>query len=102
MSPPFATQSRDTCSTSSLYTLDTVMNDELDIRTPLNASSTATYGAVPHSPSRPSSRKVIFNATLKMAAIFVVSTVLLGGTLWLALPTLAEYVSLPPRLACPL
>lgn len=30
------------------------------------------------------------NATLKMAAIFTVSTLFLGGTLWLALPTLDE------------
>ena len=29
---------------------------------------------------------------LKMACIFVVSTLLLGGTLWLALPTLEEQV----------
>lgn len=31
-------------------------------------------------------------ATLKMAAIFILSTAFLGTTLWLALPTLDEYV----------
>ncbi|CDO76506.1 hypothetical protein BN946_scf184361.g5 [Trametes cinnabarina] len=57
----------------------------------LSANSTTsdqTYGAT--SPSRPSSRRLLWNASLKMGAIFLVSTVLLGGTLWLALPTLDE------------
>lgn len=60
----------------------------------LAASATdAAYGtATPSSPTRPSSRKLLFNATLKMAAIFVLSTAFLGGTLWLALPTLDECV----------
>ncbi|KAI0671954.1 oxalate transporter [Trametes maxima] len=49
-------------------------------------SSDSGYGAT--APSQPSSRRLIWNATLKMAVIFFVSTVLLGGTLWLALPTL--------------
>ncbi|OCH90346.1 hypothetical protein OBBRIDRAFT_793438 [Obba rivulosa] len=47
-----------------------------------------SYGAV--SPSPPSSRRILMNAALKMAAIFVLSTLFLGGTLWLALPTLEE------------
>ncbi len=54
----------------------------------LSTQSEASYGAVP--PSQPSSRKLIWNATLKMGAIFICSTVILGGTLWLALPTLEE------------
>ena len=49
------------------------------------------YGAVP--PSQPSTRRILFNATLKMAVIFILSTALLGATLWLALPTLEECVS---------
>ncbi|RPD61000.1 oxalate transporter [Lentinus tigrinus ALCF2SS1-7] len=53
-----------------------------------SARSDGSYGAVV--PSQPSTKKLIWNATLKMAAIFTVSTVLLGGTLWLALPTLEE------------
>ncbi|KAF8893291.1 hypothetical protein CPB85DRAFT_1553070 [Mucidula mucida] len=77
-------------SNASLYTLDTVMHNDDDEYAPLNSSSTPSYGAAQLSPSRPSSRRVIFNATLKMAAIFVVSTLLLGGTLWLALPTVEE------------
>lgn len=53
-----------------------------------SARSEGNYGAV--APSQPSTKRLIWNATLKMAAIFVVSTVVLGGTLWLALPTLEE------------
>lgn len=41
-------------------------------------------------PAGPSNKRILFTATLKMAAIFVVSTLFLGGTLWLALPTLDE------------
>ncbi len=51
-------------------------------------SDSSSYGTV--EPSRPSTKKLIWNATLKMSAIFVFSTVVLGGTLWLALPTLEE------------
>ena len=35
---------------------------------------------------------MILNAALKMAAVFIVSTLVLGGTLWFALPTLEQYV----------
>ncbi|KAF5367439.1 hypothetical protein D9758_003806 [Tetrapyrgos nigripes] len=76
----------------SLYTLATVNDDDDDAR-PLLTPTTPSYGATPVTPrssSHPSSRKVIFNAALKMACIFVLSTLLLGGTLWLALPTLEE------------
>ena len=41
-------------------------------------------------PAGPSNKRILFTATLKMAAIFIVSTLFLGGTLWLALPTLDE------------
>ncbi|KAI9066115.1 hypothetical protein FKP32DRAFT_1610284 [Trametes sanguinea] len=51
-------------------------------------SSDQGYGAT--GPSQPSSRRLLWNASLKMGAIFLVSTILLGGTLWLALPTLEE------------
>ncbi|KAH9943705.1 oxalate transporter [Amylocystis lapponica] len=51
-------------------------------------SDDSTYGTT--SPSQPSSRRILLNATLKMTALFVISTAFLGGTLWLALPTLDE------------
>lgn len=82
-------------SNSSEYTLDTVNADHdlsygptTPLLTPQPGSS---YGAAPHSPGAPpNSRKLIFNAALKMSTIFVISTVFLGGILWLALPTLDE------------
>lgn len=66
--------------------------DDRDDRSPLLTPLTPSYGSAghPHTPTRPSSRKVIVNATLKMATIFLLSTILLGGTLWLTLPTLEE------------
>jgi hypothetical protein len=79
----------------STYTLDTVNYEDHDDHTPLLAP-TPSYGAAsfPHTPTRPSSRKVILNATIKMFCIFVVSSLVLGGILWLALPTLEEQVLL--------
>ncbi|KJA23008.1 hypothetical protein HYPSUDRAFT_66722 [Hypholoma sublateritium FD-334 SS-4] len=69
-----------------MYTLNTIDDDHAPLLTP----ATPDYGAAfPRTP-RPSSTRVIFRATLKMACIFVVSTLFLGGTLWLALPTLEE------------
>lgn len=53
-----------------------------------SSSSTQTYGTT--APTQPSSRRLLVNATLKMALIFVLSTAFLGTTLWLALPTLEE------------
>ncbi|PAV16531.1 oxalate transporter [Pyrrhoderma noxium] len=52
--------------------------------------SSHNYGAtMPMSPNgNISSRRILLNACVKMAALFIVSTVLLGGTLWLALPPL--------------
>ncbi|KAI0073674.1 hypothetical protein K474DRAFT_1627173 [Panus rudis PR-1116 ss-1] len=73
----------------SAYSLATV-RDEPTSRTSLLGSSqgTESYGAT--EPSRPSSRRILMNATLKMAVIFILSTAFLGGTLWLALPQLDE------------
>ncbi|KAG6828143.1 hypothetical protein H0H92_009029 [Tricholoma furcatifolium] len=87
----------------SAYTLATVNHDG-DDRSPLLTPVTPSYGTAnyPHSPTRPSQRKVILNATLKMAAIFVVSTLFLSAALWLALPTLEEQVlDDRPRLRLP-
>ncbi|KAF6759921.1 hypothetical protein DFP72DRAFT_120557 [Ephemerocybe angulata] len=94
---------------ASLYTLDTMndrpyhdddRSDRSSERSSLIAPETPDYGATfPRSPGLPSSGRVIMNATLKMAAIFAVSTILLGGTLWLALPTLQpddrEFLRIP-------
>ncbi|KAJ3716143.1 hypothetical protein C8R42DRAFT_679656 [Lentinula raphanica] len=77
---------------ASVYTLATVNDEQTSAHAPLLTPSTPSYGAtMPRSPGTArSSRKLILNATLKMAAIFLVSTVILGTTLWLALPTLEE------------
>jgi hypothetical protein len=84
-------------SNSSAYTLATVHTDDMlsPVHTPaspLLTPNSASYGATfPRSPGvAPNSRKLLFNAALKMCTIFVVSTLLLGGTLWIALPTLEE------------
>ncbi|KAG6853784.1 hypothetical protein C0991_001373 [Blastosporella zonata] len=88
-------------SNHSTYTLATVHSDDHDDRSPLLSPVTPSYGTsnYPHSPSRPNSRRIILNATLKMAAIFVVSTLFLSAALWLALPTLEEEDR--PRLRIP-
>ncbi|KAJ3867041.1 hypothetical protein EV359DRAFT_35405 [Lentinula novae-zelandiae] len=80
---------------ASVYTLATVderHDEENSPHAPLLTPLTPSYGStMPRSPGTSrSSRKLILNATLKMAAIFVVSTAILGITLWLALPTLEE------------
>ncbi|KAJ6577231.1 hypothetical protein B0H19DRAFT_1118777 [Mycena capillaripes] len=67
---------------ASEYTLHNVGD-----QTPINTPTTPSYGATG---PRPSSRRLIFNATLKMACVFLASTILLGSILWLALPTLEE------------
>ena len=85
-------------SNSSAYTLATVhTDDEAPAHSPTTplltpAPNSASYGATfPRSPGVPSnSRRLIFNAAVKMSTIFIVSTLLLGGTLWVALPTLEE------------
>lgn len=38
----------------------------------------------------PNARKLVLVAGLKVLLLFVVGSVVLGGTLWLALPTLEE------------
>ncbi|KAJ4479973.1 hypothetical protein J3R30DRAFT_3656916 [Lentinula aciculospora] len=80
---------------ASVYTLATVNghdDQETSSHAPLHTPLTPSYGStMPRSPGTArSSRKLILNATLKMAAIFVISTAVLGTTLWLALPTLEE------------
>ena len=79
----------------SAYSLVTVHDEPLQTPTQRTAllSSAAddhhhSYGAA--APSQPSTRRLLVNATLKMAVIFFVSTAFLGVTLWLALPTLEE------------
>lgn len=52
-----------------------------------------SYGTIPRILGlEGASRKKLMNAALKMAALFVLSSLLLGGTLWLALPTVDELV----------
>ncbi|KAF8207575.1 hypothetical protein K438DRAFT_1962494 [Mycena galopus ATCC 62051] len=68
---------------ASEYTLQNI-----DDHTPLNTPTTPSYGSTVH--SRTSSRRLIFNATLKMACVFLASTIILGSILWIALPTLEE------------
>lgn len=85
-SPPAA-------SVFTLYTLDD-RDDSASERSPLLASTSAapSYNGEerPASPSLRSARRPLLNAALKMAAVFIISSVILGGTLWLALPTLDE------------
>ncbi|KAJ7674182.1 hypothetical protein B0H17DRAFT_1082459 [Mycena rosella] len=69
------------------YTLQNV-GDSTPINTPTTPSYGATFG--PDGGHRPSSRRLIFNAALKMACVFLLSTVVLGSILWIALPTLEE------------
>ncbi|KIM84401.1 hypothetical protein PILCRDRAFT_96961 [Piloderma croceum F 1598] len=84
-------------SNSSAYTLATVHDDDEPTHSPTTplltpAPNSASYGATfPRSPGvPPNSRKLIVNAALKMSSIFIISTLLLGGTLWIALPTLDD------------
>jgi len=46
--------------------------------------------ATPEGMNSKATRRRLINAGLKMAVLFVVSTIVLAGTLWLALPTLDE------------
>lgn len=71
---------------ASLYTLDSLHDEHEPLVTPL----TPTYGSAPTNPTRRSTGKLLWNATLKMASIFLISSLVLGVTLWLALPTLEE------------
>lgn len=75
----------------SAYSLATVHDDPSPTQsTALLSSSRSDHSYGTASPAPPSSRRILMNATLKMAAIFIVSTAVLGATLWLALPTLEE------------
>ncbi|KAG2046686.1 hypothetical protein BDR06DRAFT_1000504 [Suillus hirtellus] len=85
----------------SAYTLTTVHPDDpgimefADDRAPLLAPESETgslYGATPAhlQASHASSPRLLLKAAIRMAAVFILSTILLGGTLWLTLPTLDE------------
>ncbi|KAJ7274553.1 hypothetical protein B0H12DRAFT_1066584 [Mycena haematopus] len=71
---------------ASEYTLHNVGDTD---NTPINTPTTPSYGSTIDD-SNPSSRRLIFNATLKMACVFLASTLILGSILWIALPTLQE------------
>ena len=77
---------------ASMYTLDTIDYHDDEEHDRHSDTSPLLSPATPNSIPRPSSAKIIFNATLKMACIFIISSIFLGGTLWLALPTLEESV----------
>jgi len=89
---------------TSSYTLRSIPMDDsdnqspstVDLNTPLRSATSPNYGAtspfLPRSPGVPSSRRPLLNAAIKMAALFVISCLVLGGTLWLALPRLEELV----------
>ncbi|KAA1467382.1 hypothetical protein DENSPDRAFT_877273 [Dentipellis sp. KUC8613] len=88
-------------SNASAYTLATVhdlypdrmpnADEEDDDHAPLLTPASPNYGTTPISPGVPRNpRKLIINAGLKMAVIFLVGSLILGGTLWFALPTLEE------------
>ena len=81
-------------SNSSQYTLATVnyRDDEHERSSLLSNSSTSSYGTAPLSPTPPNRKRVIVNAALKMGVIFTLGCLVLGGTLWLALPRLEECV----------
>ncbi|QRW17746.1 transmembrane protein [Rhizoctonia solani] len=93
------------------------VNDSEGPRKPLNGSPslyslrTIPVASAPHSPTSPrleelahdihwlakympaldpDARKLVFRAGLKVLLLFVVGSILLGGTLWVALPTLDE------------
>ena len=83
-------------STPSLHTLATMRSpsDNASEASSLisHSSGPSSYGVAPGQPSEPSRKKIIFNAGVKMAVIFIVGCAILGGTLWLALPRLEECV----------
>lgn len=87
---------------ASAYTLTTVHPDDdpeimefADDRAPLltpDSEAGSLYGATPARSQAPhtSSPRLLLKAAIRMAAVFIFSTILLGGTLWLTLPTLDE------------
>lgn len=83
---------------ASVYSLRLINDDDSD-RAPLVTPLTPSYGSTLRSPTRPSARKTIFNATIKMGMLFIVSTLALSAILWFALPSLDECVFCLPKLA---
>jgi len=90
-------------SNASTYTLDTFPNDnEIDHAPLLNSTTSplteAGYGHHHHrrrgggGQGHGSTRRALAFAGLKMGGLFIVVTLVLGGTLYLARPTLQEYV----------
>ncbi|KAG2071768.1 hypothetical protein BDR04DRAFT_1052421 [Suillus decipiens] len=86
---------------ASAYTLATVHPDDpetidfADDRVPLltpDSDAGSIYGATPAHSQAPhtSSSRLLLKAAIRMAAVFILSTIFLGGTLWLTLPTLDE------------
>ncbi|KAG6336363.1 hypothetical protein ID866_2720 [Astraeus odoratus] len=80
---------------TSEYALATVHVDEHSSTPllPLDGRRRPAYGAVragTRQDVQPSSSRLLFHAAIRMATVFVLSTILLGGILWIALPTLDE------------
>jgi hypothetical protein len=72
---------------------DSSVGSDSTARSPLLSLSARSYGATFQRSARllsQPSTKQLFKAAFKMAIVFVVSTALLSGTLWVALPTLDE------------
>lgn len=74
----------------SAYTLDTVRFSRPP--TPSSHSSAPSYGSISHLERTPpsGSRDIIVRAGFRVTLIFAAGCIILGGTLWLALPTLDE------------
>ncbi|KAF8604661.1 hypothetical protein BDV93DRAFT_507576 [Ceratobasidium sp. AG-I] len=74
--------------------LEELRDTSLNENTPLTSApdNQRTYtGLAKYLPALdPNARKLVLVAGLKVLALFVVGSVVLGGTLWLALPTLEE------------
>ena len=87
LSPPSTMQHHPN---TSEYTLDTVHDTD-----PLLQDDTPLYGST--QPRAPSPARLLLSAALRMAALFLFATLVLGGTLFLALPTLEPSVSFSPR-----
>lgn len=87
---------------ASTYTLDTFPNDNEIDHAPLLNSATSPHTEAGHhhhcrrraggGHGHGSTRRALAIAGLKMSALFIVVTLVLGGTLYLARPTLQEYV----------
>jgi hypothetical protein len=99
--PANATLEPSPASNASTYTLDTFPNDSDIDRAPLLNSTTsplteAGYARHHHrrrggdANGRGSTRRTLATAGLKMGTLFIVVTLILGGTLYLARPTLQE------------